>query len=142
MKKPRLTDFQTGEKLSELRSPMDDMPAIEKPVTLSRHSEAAPPLPAGADEESVVFEMPSAKLETNMPARPNDGPSGTTRVRPPDRAPVRKIITRCSFELFQDQMERLRHLSLQQKIEGGKGSMSEMVREALDAYLLGKEDTE
>src|SRR6266540_2775179 len=50
------------------------------------------------------------------------------------RSPSARRITRCSFELFQDQMDSLRELSLKEKINGEKGSMSQMAREAIDAY--------
>jgi hypothetical protein len=51
------------------------------------------------------------------------------------RSPVRRIITRHSFELFQDQIDALRRLALEEKLVGDKGNMSEMAREAIDAYL-------
>jgi hypothetical protein len=35
-------------------------------------------------------------------------------------------------------MDRLRKLSLEDKMNGKLGSMSAMVREAIDAYLLNK----
>lgn len=59
-------------------------------------------------------------------------------VLPPVRTPVRRTITRYAFEFFQDQIEKLRKISLEEKIRGDKGSMSEMVREALDDYLAKK----
>ena len=52
------------------------------------------------------------------------------------RSPVRpngkRIITRNSFEIYEDQKESLRKLSLQEKMEGKLGSMSQMVRDAID----------
>ncbi len=47
----------------------------------------------------------------------------------------KRIITRNSFEIFEDQMDSLRKLSFQEKMEGKLGSMSNMVREAIDNYL-------
>jgi hypothetical protein len=44
-------------------------------------------------------------------------------------------ITRYAFEFFQDQISSLKQLSLDEKQNGEKGSMSQMVREALDDYL-------
>jgi hypothetical protein len=59
-------------------------------------------------------------------------------VRKYARTPVRRTITRYAFEFFQDQIETLKRLSLEQKMEGEKGSMSEMVREAIDGYIARK----
>jgi hypothetical protein len=58
------------------------------------------------------------------------------------RTPVhpsgRRIITRNSFEIYEDQMDALRKLSLQDKMQGKLGSMSQMVRDAIDTYLQNK----
>ena len=56
-------------------------------------------------------------------------------VRPSVRTPVRRTITRYAFEFFQDQIENLRRFSLEEKTRGEKGSMSQMIREAVDAYI-------
>ena len=58
--------------------------------------------------------------------------------RTPVRAIGKRIITRNAFEIYEDQMDRLRKLSLEDKMNGKLGSMSSMVREAIDAYLLNK----
>lgn len=47
----------------------------------------------------------------------------------------RRIITRNSFEIYEDQMDSLRRLSYREKMAGGVGSMSRMVRDAIDRYL-------
>ncbi len=39
------------------------------------------------------------------------------------------------FDIYEDQYEALRQLSLEDRKRGGLGSMSEMAREAIDAYL-------
>jgi len=54
---------------------------------------------------------------------------------PPPVRPSRRTITRCAFELYQDQLDDLRELALRDKQSGGKGSMSAMVREAIDRRL-------
>jgi hypothetical protein len=55
---------------------------------------------------------------------------------PTDQRPNgKRIITRNSFEIYEDQMGSLRTLSYQEKMEGKLGSMSGMVREAIDDYL-------
>jgi hypothetical protein len=53
----------------------------------------------------------------------------------PARPNGRRIITRNSFETYEDQMETLRKLSFKEKMEGKVGSMSKMVRDAIDEYL-------
>lgn len=64
------------------------------------------------------------------PAQPERANARTT-----ERPNVKRIITRNSFEVYEDQMESLRKLSFQDKMEGKLGSMSAMVREAIEAYL-------
>ena len=56
-------------------------------------------------------------------------------VRTTQRPNGKRIITRNSFEVYEDQMESLRKLSFQDKMEGKLGSMSAMVREAIETYL-------
>ncbi len=55
------------------------------------------------------------------------------------RIPVRpngkRIITRNSFEIYEDQMDALRRLAFEDKMAGTGGSQSAMVREAIDTYL-------
>lgn len=61
------------------------------------------------------------------PVRPND--------RTSDRPTARRIITRNSFEIYEDQMDSLRELAYLEKRDGKVGSMSAKVREAIDSYL-------
>lgn len=63
-------------------------------------------------------------------------------VRAYGRTGVKRTITRYAFEFYQDQIDTLRGLSLEDKLNGEKGSMSEMVREALDMYITKKYRTE
>ncbi|MFE5295914.1 hypothetical protein [Streptomyces sp. NPDC056632] len=66
-------------------------------------------------------------------------------VRPNERAVVReapkRIITRNSFETYEDQMDSLREIAYLEKREGKVGSMSAMVREAIDDFLVKKKRT-
>ena len=64
---------------------------------------------------------------TPIPKRPN--------VPTPQRPNVRRIITRNSFEIYEDQMDDLRREAYEEKLAGGIGSMSKMVRDAIDTYL-------
>src|SRR3954466_6885048 len=70
-------------------------------------------------------------------------PTGESKLTLPERANAptdqrpngKRIITRNSFETYEDQMESLRKLSYKEKMEGKPGSMSKMVRDAIDEYL-------
>jgi hypothetical protein len=39
------------------------------------------------------------------------------------------------FDIYQDQYETLQQLALEERMQGGVGSMSAMVRAALDAFI-------
>jgi hypothetical protein len=47
--------------------------------------------------------------------------------------------SRHPFDIYQDQYESLKELALQDRMQGGEGSMSAMVREALDALIEKKQ---
>jgi hypothetical protein len=87
----------------------------------------APPVPASEPQEPQLSEQSGKKA--------NDRSVGRSFARTPVRDPARRIITRNSFEIYEDQMEALRKRSFQEKLAGQVGSMSAMVRAAIDAYL-------
>ena len=118
MKTPRVHDFDPDAKIPELGSPLDNLPAIQKPQPKLLLAQATP-----IDNKTIkAYESPP--------------------VRSYARTPVRRQLTRYAFEFYQDQVEELRRLSLEEKMQGEKGSMSEMVREAIDAYLTQKKRTD
>jgi hypothetical protein len=102
-------------------------------------------------EGSAFF--PSKKTPSNSPTRQTVGdelkpPEVNLLVREPkqqvperanaptDQRPIgKRIITRNSFEIYEDQMDSLRKISYKEKMDGELGSMSSMVREAIDNYL-------
>jgi hypothetical protein len=96
-------------------------------------------------EGSVFFSQKRASQKAAAPAaqtepeKPKDGANSSLPERPNASSPVRpngrRIITRNSFETYEDQMESLRKLSFHEKMQGKVGSMSQMVREAIDEYL-------
>lgn len=101
---------------------MDHLPAIAPPakdrsLTPASHSPIAPK---------------TASPNVSLP-----NPYGRTD----GRAGGRRTITRYAFEIYQDQVEAFRRFALEDKLHGGKGSMSEMVRAALDSYIANKPDT-
>jgi hypothetical protein len=122
MKTPRVTDFDPDAKVPSLKSPLEGMPAIGKP-----------PRPRPQDSPRQEAERPSTQPSQAIPERGH--------ARTPVRPNGKRIITRNSFEIYEDQMDALRKLSLEEKMEGKLGSMSHMVREAIDAYLKSKSST-
>jgi hypothetical protein len=122
MRRPRIEDYDPNAKLPELASPIDGMPGIGKPPQKVNGVS-----PTSLPEQPVIQEEQAKQ---------------TKAVRANARTPVRpygkRIITRNAFEIYEDQMDRLRKLSLEEKVNGKLGSMSAMVREAIDAYLQNK----
>ena len=98
---------------------MDNMPAIGRP--------SAGPGAQRNDQESL-----------NSSEDPT--PETRTPVRAYGRTGVRRVITRYAFEFYLDQIEDLRRISLEDKLQGERGSMSEMVREAIDQYIAKRKD--
>ncbi len=90
-------------------------------------------------------EVTQDRSEESGPQKPVT--SVAPRVRPPAAPPVRtpvrvkRTITRYAFEFFQDQIETLKQFSLDEQLRGEKGSMSQMVREALDMYIAKRKRT-
>ncbi len=98
------------------RRPQRGQPEVSTPVPL-------PEKPIVQEEQSHLA-IPE-RMNARSPVRPNG----------------KRIITRNSFEIYEDQMDSLRKLSLQEKMDGKIGSMSQMVREAIDAYLQKRDST-
>lgn len=103
---------------------------------------------AGLEPVKTVEDAPSQSVEVAQPASTVTKPTAPRRetnkpeANPKlvlDRQPLRqRIITRASFEVYQDQVQVLREVSLNAKLGGQQLSISEMVREALDNYLTDK----
>jgi hypothetical protein len=65
-------------------------------------------------------------------------PVPPVRVVPPVRptSPAKRVMKqRHPFDIYQDQYEALQQLALEERKQGGIGSMSAMVREAIDALV-------
>jgi hypothetical protein len=90
-------------------------------------------------EQAVQPQQPPVSTPTHaiqqQAERPNARLPHRSNARTPERANGKRIITRNSFEVYEDQMDSLRDRSYQEKRAGKLGSMSAMVREAIDAYL-------
>jgi hypothetical protein len=64
--------------------------------------------------------------------------NGTPSSYPSATPKKREIKRRQPFDVYQDQVDLLKKLSLKDQMNGEIGSMSRMVREALDNYLKDK----
>lgn len=99
------------------------------------------------DPDKVANELTGAsaffKPVTAPTPEATSAPAGQPPVHPTaeSRTPVRpgrvakRQMIRHPFELYMDQLERLRELADQQRRSGGVGSMSRMVRDAIDRFL-------
>ena len=122
MKQPRLDDFDPHAKVHQLKSSMDNMPTIEKPSAA-----APPPLPQVTPVQHV--QTPRAQPARRVTPKASKRKSASTENN------TRKIKTRQSYDIYEDQILSLNKLSYKEKMQGGTGSMSAMVRDALDDYL-------
>jgi len=83
-------------------------------------------------ENMPVIEKPKPAVKPPAPGRPaHQTQAGTESSR-------RKIKTRHPFDIYEDQLEELRKLSMEDRMQGGMGSMSAMVREAIDTFIAKK----
>jgi hypothetical protein len=98
------------------RRPQREQSVIDKPTP--------PPEKPIVQENQPKQDIPE-RVNARTPVRPNG----------------KRIITRNSFEIYEDQMDSLRKISFHEKMEGKLGSMSQMVRDAIDAYLKEKTST-
>lgn len=113
MKQPQIEDFAATPAVLDKYS-LGDMPSIQ---------------PRAKRGNSAV-----AAEQT----KPNARTGEQTSTRTPERANAstdKRVIQRASFEMYQDQMKTLRRFSAEAMMEGEKGSMSEMVRTAVDEYI-------
>jgi len=129
MKQPRTSDFDPNAERHSLKSSLDNMPVIEKP---SASAQAAPPV--------TPIDKPSNATTRN---KPNPVPARQSSKAPTadtgKKQHKRQIKTRHPFDIYQDQVDALKRLAFEEKMQGGLGSMSAMVRDALDAYLTGRQ---
>ncbi len=103
-----------------------------------RSSSAATPAPVEPQPtpDPVLPQLESTKTPAGAPA-----PQSATNIpsdRTGDRSDVRptvRTVSRHSFEFYLDQIDALKRLSLEDRMLGGDGNMSRMVRLAIDDYL-------
>jgi hypothetical protein len=108
------------------------------------------------DTSSIVNELKGAssyfarareekqKKEETKPAAAPQGvpipvpPYGVPRTPVP---PKRIMRQRQPFDIFEDQYQELKHIADDERSQGLPGSMSRMVREAIDEYLRKRKST-
>jgi hypothetical protein len=88
------------------------------------------PVQANRTPRTLAPPKPVADADPTVPAITD----ARSSVRPGGRTPVRSV-SRYAFEFYQDQIAELKDRSLQERIQGGSGNMSQMVRLAIDEYL-------
>jgi hypothetical protein len=116
MKKPRVKDFDpNAQDVPALKSSLDKMPVIQKPTVQEAEAESIPVRP-GPLVPPVRVVPPPPELQPNK----------------------RYMKQRHPFDIYQDQYDSLKELALEERKQGGLGSMSAMVRDALDKYISEK----
>ncbi len=93
--------------------------------------------PTAGDEPTTGDPQPSLTAEPAAGMVTGDRAYGRTTVRS-----IQRSVKRHPFEFYQDQLDALKQLSLQEQLAGGRGNMSEMVRDAIDEYLAKRRDEE
>ncbi len=110
MKTPRIKDFDPNAKdVPVLKSSLENMPTIQKPKQ--------------PDGEVKLTPVPPVRV---VPPVPHSQPK------------KRFMKQRHPFDIYQDQYDSLKELALEDRKQGGVGSMSAMVREAIDKFISEK----
>src|SRR3954470_23271553 len=109
MKTPRVKDFDPEAKVPELKSSLADMPSISKPRFRNDQGVRSNPIPAAGITKPA---------ETSSEEKNEGKVANVIRDVPPvlpERPNGKRIITRNSFETYEDQMDSLRKLSYREK---------------------------
>ena len=136
MKTPRVTDFDPDAKTPIFKSSLDNMPAIEKrDVSIKK----APIVDQQPNTLMQKIQEASNVINTD---KPQDIVIRDVRpVRPVLPVPPKRTMKqRWPVDIYQDQYESLQRLALEERMRGGIGSMSAMVREALDKLIKQKDE--
>src|SRR5579859_8142053 len=105
MKTPRVKDFDPNAKTPVLKSSLDNMPSIEKPKTQQLTQS---PITSPTSDERVSESV----ISINQSIQPKgERASARTVVR----SNGKRIITRNSFEIYEDQMDSLRKIAFKEK---------------------------
>jgi hypothetical protein len=139
MKIPRVTDFDPDAKVPVLKSSLDNMPSIEKRKPLDQKVDPSPS-PQSSNRQNKKTIVKSERTNSN-PATVIRDVRPVHPVRPVLPVPPKRVMKqRWPVDIYQDQYESLQRLALEDRMQGGVGSMSAMVREALDKLINEKND--
>ncbi len=83
---------------------------------------------------------PPEEIIAPPPVQPVPAPEPAPPVRPV--RPLKRQMIRHPFELYMDQLDRLREVAEQKRQRGENDSMSKMVRDAIDRFLDNQERVE
>ncbi len=114
---------------------MSKKPKLNESAMQSELSESA--FFRGSRAEQQAAQDETRRVSQGAPAEVPEATVATPN-REEDRTSVRpsvRNLTRMPFEIYRDQHSALKQFSLEEQTRGEKGSMSQMVREALDAYI-------
>lgn|SRR5512147_1503461 len=135
MKIPRVTDFDPDAKVPVLKSSLDNMPSIEKRKPLAQKVDRSPSPQSISNQQHKKTIVESEQTNNNPATVIRDVPP----VRPVLPVPPKRVMKqRWPVDIYQDQYESLQRLALEDRMRGGVGSMSAMVREALDKLINEK----
>jgi hypothetical protein len=131
MKTPRITDFDPDAKVPALKSPLEGMPAIVKPAQKSNTASSTP-----LAEESFTQEEQEKEEQRESSSHPVPPVRDVRPVRDVPPVPPKRVMKqRWPIDIYQDQYEALKQLALEERMQGGVGSMGAMIRDALDKLI-------
>jgi len=111
----------------------------KRPEQPPKQQPAAQPPPTGVQTDSVRG-VPLVPLVPPVPLGPRTPRTGSTGKRQ-SKEGRRVIRQRHPFDIYQDQYVTLQQLALEERMRGGIGSMSAMVREAIDDLITKRRHT-
>lgn len=117
MKTPRIHDFDPEAAERELISPLEGMPVIEKPRPKPVLSPTRPSYKRDGQQQPSTPEMSKGQV-----------------TKKPTAKSTRRFVRR-TFDYFEDQIEYLTRVSLEERLAGRNVTMASMLREALDRYI-------
>ena len=93
------------------------------------------PTPPSTPTPTQASEQPGGFPNTATPTPPAAEDTRTPRTGSTPPTPLRRQMIRHPFEVYSDQVEKLREFALEDRRNGGTGSMSKMVRDAIDRVI-------
>ena len=133
-KQPKQPGTDAPESVVQIERDHSTPPADDQHQSQVSHQPAPEP-PPHPQEATPPTPLP-------QPAQQSPNSTRTGRTGSTGRTPVRRrIMVRHPFEVYQDQVDQLRDLALDDRRNGGLGSMSQMVREGID-WIIAKRKRE